>query len=112
MDNAAGAARSTRSEARSHRNKALGLRPHRSRHRLLLNRDPFGNLMAERGKTTPGDIAAYLGLGSGTVYSAMRGRPIGDGFVSALMKKIRGGERRLEEFLIPADTDVDADVAA
>ncbi len=62
--------------------------------------------MAERGKTTPGDIAAYLELGHGTVYGAFRGRPIGDAFVSALMKKLRGPDKvRLAEFLIPADAD-------
>ncbi len=107
MDNDAGPTRSTRSEERSRRNRALGLRPRRSRHRLVLNRSEFLQLMADRGKTTPCDIAAYLELGNGTVYSAIEGRHVGDGFVSALMKKLRGGRRHVEEFVVPA-----VDVAA
>ncbi len=109
MEAPAALGRSARSTVQGERHRKLGLRPKRSKHALLLNQKTFAALMTERRKTSVTDIAAYLEMGVGTVYNAMRGKPISDGFVSALMKKL-GGERRLEEFLIPAESD--SDVAA
>lgn len=105
MDSTAGQTRSP--SARSHRNKELGLRPRRSRHRLTLNTDAFLAFMGERRKTSFEEIAAYLDLGYGTVHAALGGRPISDGFVSALLK-VLPASRPLQEFLIHDDARVAA----
>ncbi len=93
----------THSAVRSRRNRELGLRPRRSKHQLLLNRQAFDELMADRGLRGAIEIAAYLEVGVGTIYNASRGKPISDGFVSALMKKLRSREHRLQDFLIPTE---------
>lgn len=110
-----------RSATRSRRNRELGLRPKRSKHGLVLNRSKFEAFMVDRigravalgedGKVSAEAIAAYLEVGVGTVQNALvYGKPISHPLVSALLKKIRGGDRHLEEFLIA--TEAGADLAA
>lgn len=102
MDSTAGLRRSRRSSDRSQHNKANGIRPTRSPHLLLLNRQVFTEFMAERHKTTVAEIAAYLELGHGTVFEALRGRPVSAAFVSALLQVLGGSQKRLSEFFAPA----------
>jgi hypothetical protein len=107
MDSTAGQGLSAATLTRSRVNRDFGQRPRRSPHRLHLNTEPFKALMAQRGKNTADDIAAYLDLGYGTVYNALRGRPISDAFVSALMKVLHTNQS-VGDYLIPARTEVAA----
>jgi hypothetical protein len=106
MDTTAGQGRSAAALARRDTNRRFDQRPRRSPHRLHLNRANFTNLMADRGKHTAEDIAAYLDLGYGTVYNALRGRPISEAFVSALMKVLHN--QPVDAYLIPTRAEASA----
>jgi hypothetical protein len=76
-------------EARSRRNRELGIKPQPSSYSAELNVKEFEKfLIRKRIPVRPQDVADYLGLGYGTAYRALNEGVVSAPFLFALARRL------------------------